>query len=174
MPLSCIFRPKYLCPGFPDYFKPLVLYHGCWSICKVSAATALCIVTNPVMSAMVPLVQGQRLPGAVFDLGCAKPGLEGRGVCPCGNLGAAGPRPGTRRFHRVRTICAERAGVGWCKRERQYKRWRGYFVTLTSRHTLDVYAHPMPDQLRGTVEMLDRHNRVVDPVQQNRKMAVNH
>lgn len=28
--------------------------------------------------------------------------------------------------------------------------------------TIDVYAHLMPDQLRGTVELLDRHNLVID------------
>ena len=38
--------------------------------------------------------------------------------------------------------------------------------------TLDVYAHMMPDQLRGTVEILDRHNLVIDQNQDVRKAAV--
>lgn len=37
--------------------------------------------------------------------------------------------------------------------------------------TLDVYAHLMPDQLRGTVEILDRHNLVIGHDQGERKTA---
>jgi len=39
--------------------------------------------------------------------------------------------------------------------------------------TLDVYAHLMPDQLRGTVEILDRHNLVIDQNDETRKMTLN-
>lgn len=38
--------------------------------------------------------------------------------------------------------------------------------------TMDVYAHLMPDQLRGTVETLDRHNLVIDQNQSERKTAL--
>lgn len=40
--------------------------------------------------------------------------------------------------------------------------------------TLDVYAHLMPDQLRGTVEILDRHNLVIGHDQGERKTASNY
>ena len=40
--------------------------------------------------------------------------------------------------------------------------------------TLDVYAHLMPDQLRGTVERLDRHNLVIDQNQDEKKTALSH
>ena len=38
--------------------------------------------------------------------------------------------------------------------------------------TLDVYAHLMPDQLRGTVERLDRHNLVIDQNPDEKKTAL--
>lgn len=38
--------------------------------------------------------------------------------------------------------------------------------------TLDVYAHLMPDQLRGTVERLDRHNLVIGQNLDERKTAL--
>ena len=39
--------------------------------------------------------------------------------------------------------------------------------------TMNVYAHLMPDQLRGTVEILDRHNLVIDQNDETRKMTLN-
>jgi integrase len=39
--------------------------------------------------------------------------------------------------------------------------------------TMNVYAYLMPDQLRGTVETLDRHNLVIGPEQTEEKAAVN-
>ncbi len=49
-------------------------------------------------------------------------------------------------------------------------------VRLTGRAdiqtTLDVYSHLMPDQLRGTVETLDRHNLVIGQDQDERKTAI--
>lgn len=38
--------------------------------------------------------------------------------------------------------------------------------------TLDIYAHLMPDQLRGTVAILERHNLVIGPEQIEEKAAV--
>ena len=38
--------------------------------------------------------------------------------------------------------------------------------------TMNVYAHLMPDQLRSTVEILDRHNRVIDPIEESEKTAL--
>ena len=38
--------------------------------------------------------------------------------------------------------------------------------------TLDVYAHLMPGQLRGTVETLDRHNLVIGQDSDERKTAL--
>lgn len=38
--------------------------------------------------------------------------------------------------------------------------------------TMDVYAHLMPDQLRGTVETLDRHNLVIDQNPGEKKAAL--
>lgn len=38
--------------------------------------------------------------------------------------------------------------------------------------TMNVYAHLMPDQLRGTVETLDRHNLVIDQNPDERKTAL--
>ena len=38
--------------------------------------------------------------------------------------------------------------------------------------TMKVYAHLMPDQLRGTVEVLDRHNLVIGQNDETRKMTL--